>query len=497
MRVCLNVQNLTVATNNESAPLVKNVSFVVEEGHNTALIGESGAGKTITVLALLNLLPRQRYTIQSGQVFFKGQDLLKISKEEIRRVRGRDIGFVFQNPGNTLNPLMTIFKQLSEAVYLHQQLTREEIKEKIFQLLKKVHLTRHVLPKYPHTLSGGEKQRILIAMAIANKPKLLIADEPTSSLDLLVRQEIMTLLSSLSSELNMSMLLISHDDSVIAKLAHRVYFIDSGKIAPPPRYAMEVTPSPKFEGVHTTPPLLSLEEVDVFVTKKEGEKDLIVQGASLRVSAGESLGIAGETGAGKTSVALAIMGVMPHDGQLSFCGAGSAKLRSETHYVFQNPIASFNPKFSVRSIFDETLRTTHTSRKDFSNTIIDVLRDVGLDISILRHYPDELSGGQAQRIAIAQALLRKTKLIIFDEPTASLDKRAKNGIIKLLRVLQDTRGCAYIVISHDLFVLRALCHRIAVMRQGRIVEISEADDIFLAPKTFYTRELIGHFKGIE
>lgn len=498
MAICLDVKNLTVVTHNDACvTLVDNVSFSVDVGKNTALIGESGAGKTVTVLALLNLLPRQRYKITQGTVLFDGHDLLSMRKEDIRPIRGRDIGFVFQNPGSSLNPLMTIEAQLMEAFYLHQNLSREDLRALVLGILKKVHLTRHVLEKYPHALSGGEKQRVLIAIAITNKPKLLIADEPTASLDLLVRQEIMMLLSSLSEEMNMSMLLISHDDSVVQELSDKVYFMDRGQIVAPPAYAFETIEIPKF--TQTSPKnILSLDEVDVFSGSSDARTDLIVQGATFDIREGESLGVAGETGSGKTSLALAIMGGMRHDGRISFEGGGGQKaLRAQTHYVFQNPTASFNPKFSVKTILVETLRTTSTKQKEFVDKIVDALDSVGLEQGILSHYPDELSGGQAQRVAIAQALLRQTRLIVFDEPTASLDKRAKNGIIKLLKKLQEEQGCTYMVISHDLSILRALCHRIAVMRQGRIVEISDTETIFEAPRTFYTRELIGHFKQGE
>jgi microcin C transport system ATP-binding protein len=513
---------------------VKDVSMTLHKGETLAIVGESGSGKSVTAQAILNLHPKQKVTYPTGQIWFNGQDLLSISDAEMRAIRGARIGMIFQEPMTSLNPLHTIEKQISESILLHnQQLaaltdkkssrnTPAAVRKRVIELLELVGIPSPAerLNAYPHQLSGGQKQRVMIAMALANEPDVLIADEPTTALDVTVQKQVLELIKSLQQRLGMSVILISHDLNVVKHYAdsvvvmHQGCVIESGPtrdIFDRPKQAYTeklIHADPKGQATaiaENSPVILSTEKVNVWFPTKTSfwGKTLdylkAAQDISIQIRAGETLGIVGESGSGKTTFGLALLKLLPSTGQVMFEGKPIQDLnqaqfrpyRRDLQIVFQDPYGSLSPRMSVHQIIEEGL-LIHRIADDAGREkiIIDALIEVGLDPETRHRFPHEFSGGQRQRIAIARALVLKPKLIILDEPTSALDRTVQAQVVNLLRDLQTKYGIAYIFISHDLAVVKALSHHVMVMKQGQVVEQNTCEALFGSPQQTYTKNLL-------
>jgi microcin C transport system ATP-binding protein len=518
----LQVRDLNVSFRQEGveAPAVRNVSFHIERGETVALVGESGSGKSVTALSTVGLLPDSARV--TGSTRWMGQEMIGASERDLREVRGNDISFIFQEPMTSLNPLHTIEKQLGESITLHQGLRNSALKARILELLNKVGIIdpESRLGAYPHQLSGGQRQRVMIAMALANGPELLIADEPTTALDVTIQAQILELLAELKRDAGMSMLFITHDLGIVRKFADRVCVMKDGEIVES-GVTPEVFDAPQHE---YTRMLLAAETVgrpapvDPGAEVVSSARDLriwfpIYQGllkrtvghvkavnaASFDVRAGETLGIVGESGSGKTTLALAMMRLIASEGEVVFLGhdlqgrspRALRPLRRDMQIVFQDPFGSLSPRMSVGEIIAEGL-SVHQVEGSGSNAerVAAIMEEVGLDPATSGRYPHEFSGGQRQRIAIARAMILKPKLLVLDEPTSALDKTVQVQIVALLRDLQARHNLAYLFISHDLQVVRALSHKVIVMRRGDVVEAGEADAVFEAPQSDYTRALM-------
>ena len=514
----LEVRDLRIAFGKAEA--VKGVSFDIARGETVALVGESGSGKSVTALSTVRLLPPSAKV--SGSVRYDGREMLTAKEAVLRDVRGDDVSFIFQEPMTSLNPLHTIERQIGESLALHQGLTGEAARARIVELLTKVGIrdpeTR--LGDYPHTLSGGQRQRVMIAMALANGPKLLIADEPTTALDVTIQAQILDLLKELQRAEGLSMLFITHDLGIVRRMADRVCVMQGGEIveqgetaalfaAPSHPYTRKLLgsePRGRPDPVAADAPVvLKGEKVRVWFPIKRGLMKRTVghvkavTDVSLSVRAGETLGIVGESGSGKTTLALAMLRLIRSEGRIVFLGRdvqglgsrGLIPLRREMQVVFQDPYGSLSPRMSVRQIVAEGLGV-HGLR-DASRTerqeVAEALEEVGLDPATMDRYPHEFSGGQRQRIAIARAIILKPRFVALDEPTSALDMTVQSQIVELLRGLQRKRGLAFLFVSHDLKVIRAMAHRVMVMRQGEVVEEGPAEQIFDAPRHPYTREL--------
>jgi len=518
----LDVKNLTVGfrQDGETVHAVKGVSFHVDKGETVALVGESGSGKSVTALSTVSLLPDSA-TI-GGSITYDGAQMVGASERELRRVRGNDISFIFQEPMTSLNPLHTLEKQITESLALHQGLTGERARARIIELLTKVgiHNPESRLNSYPHQLSGGQRQRVMIAMALANGPDLLIADEPTTALDVTIQAQILDLLYELKQTEDMSLLFITHDLAIVRKIADRVCVMQNGEIVEQGPTA-EIFDNPQHP---YTQKLLSAEAAGLpgpvpdFAKTVAKTEDLriwfpihrgllrkvvghikAVNAATIDVREGETLGIVGESGSGKTTLALAIMRLIASQGKITFDGRDIHKvrgrqmrgLRRDMQIVFQDPYGSLSPRMTVEEIIAEGL-TIHRLEDTRSKRelVAEIMAEVGLDPMAMHRYPHEFSGGQRQRIAIARAMILRPKLLVLDEPTSALDMTVQVQIVELLRDLQSRYGLAYLFISHDLKVVRALSHKVIVMKQGDIVEAGDADTIFDNPRTEYTRELM-------
>lgn len=518
----LDVQNLTVdfRQDGETTHAVRGVSFFVEKGETVALVGESGSGKSVSALSTVSLLGDSA-TI-GGSITYGGTQMVGASEKDLQRVRGNDISFIFQEPMTSLNPLHTIEKQLAESIELHQGLRGDAVRTRIIELLNQVgiHDPESRLGAYPHQLSGGQRQRVMIAMALANGPEMLIADEPTTALDVTIQAQILKLLADLKEELQMSMLFITHDLTIVRKIADRVCVMKDGEIVehgptadlfanpqhPYTRTLLEAestgTPDPveptakivaKAKNLKIWFPLTSglLRRTTGYVKA--------VNDASFEVRAGETIGIVGESGSGKTTLALAMMRLIRSEGRIVFMGKelqgmreGQMRpLRSDMQIVFQDPYGSLSPRMTVEQIIAEGLTVHGTAPgKNPREMVADIMREVGLDPTLMDRYPHEFSGGQRQRIAIARAMILRPKLVVLDEPTSALDMTVQVQIVDLLRDLQKKYQLAYLFISHDLKVVRALSHKVIVMKRGDVVESGDADAIFERPQTDYTRELM-------
>ena len=521
-KAILNVRDLSVSFRQDGkvTEAVKHVSFHVDRGETVALVGESGSGKSVSALSTVQLLGGSAEI--SGSVTFDGQEMIGADEQMLRKVRGNDISFIFQEPMTSLNPLHTIAKQLGESLALHQGVQGEEARRRILDLLHKVGIrdaeTR--LNAYPHQLSGGQRQRVMIAMALANKPDVLIADEPTTALDVTIQAQILDLLKELQASEGMGMLFITHDLGIVRRIADRVCVMCQGEIVEAGPTA-EIFENPQH---HYTQKLLSAEPggrpspiaVDAeVVAQTEGlkiwfpiQKGLLkrtvghvkaVNDASLVVRAGETMGIVGESGSGKTTLALAIMRLIASEGAIVYMGqdirAWSVRelrrLRSEMQIVFQDPYGSLSPRMTVMQIIAEGLAIHKVGGgRPHRELVAEVMAEVGLDPASMDRYPHEFSGGQRQRIAIARAMILRPKLVVLDEPTSALDMTVQVQIVELLRGLQKKYGLAYLFISHDLKVVRAMSHKVMVMRAGDVVEAGDADTLFDNPRTDYTRELL-------
>ena len=522
MNTILKVKDLNVRfrQDGETTHAVRGVSFTVEKGETVALVGESGSGQSVTALSTVQLLGDSAKA--DGSITYMGREMIGASEPDLRAVRGNDISFIFQEPMTSLNPLHTIERQLTESIELHQGLRGPAVTEKIIELLEQVGIrdAQSRLGAYPHQLSGGQRQRVMIAMALANGPDLLIADEPTTALDVTIQAQILDLLADLKRDVGMSMLFITHDLTIVRKIADRVCVMKDGEIVeqgvtadifsnPQHPYTQMLLaaessgfPAPVPEGAEVVAETENLKiwfPIFAGLLKRTVGHVKAVNDASLTVRAGETVGIVGESGSGKTTLALAMMRLIRSEGRIVFLGQDihglSQKqmrpLRGDIQIVFQDPYGSLSPRMTVAEIIAEGLGVHGLEPgKDRRAMVSEILVEVGLDPSLMDRYPHEFSGGQRQRIAIARAMILRPKLLVLDEPTSALDMTVQVQIVELLRNLQVKHRLAYLFISHDLKVVRALSHKVMVMKQGDVVEAGDAADIFDAPKTDYTRALM-------
>ncbi|WLT06449.1 microcin C ABC transporter ATP-binding protein YejF [Gilliamella apis] len=500
--------------------VVDAISFDINEQETVALVGESGSGKSVTALSILRLLSKERVIYPSGDIIFEDKSLLHASEKELRKIRGNEISMIFQEPMVSLNPLHTVEKQLYEVLSLHRGMRRNVARGEILQYLDRVGIKdpKSKLASYPHQLSGGERQRVMIAMAILTHPKLLIADEPTTALDVSVQGQIIELLKELKKELNMSMLFISHNLAIVKKLADKVAVMQDGQIVefnnkqriflrPQQEYTQtllnsqpsgEPVPLPDTPGI-----LLNVNHLDVeVVTQKRlfsSKKKKIVDNIGFAVHQGETVGIVGESGSGKSTTALAILRLIKSKGDILFdshpiqnlFGKKLLPFRSRIQVVFQDPFSSLNPRFNVEQIISEGLMThKKLTKTEQEQAVIDIMLEVGLDPEMRFRYPNEFSGGQRQRIAIARALILQPELLILDEPTSSLDHTIQKQIINLLKSLQEKHHLSYLFISHDLALVYSICHQIVVMKDGKIVEQGSREKVFYTPESEYTKVLL-------
>jgi microcin C transport system ATP-binding protein len=522
MEPLLSVRDLSVSFG-PGQPAVDRVSFDIAPGETLALVGESGSGKSVSALSVLKLLPYPSASHPSGQVMFRGRDLLAASEKELRRVRGNDVSMIFQEPMTSLNPLHRIKDQIGEVLRLHKGLGKRQAGERTLALLREVGIRdpEKRLDAYPHQLSGGQRQRVMIAMALANEPELLIADEPTTALDVTVQAQILQLLADLKARKRMSMLFITHDLGIVRKIADRVCVMLKGRIVEKGRTA-EIFTAPQHDytkrllaaepkgrptaGKPDAPVVMSGAGMKVWFPIKAGffrrtvDHVKAVDGVDLEVKAGQTLGIVGESGSGKTTLGLALCRMISSQGRIGFNGrsiddlsfADMRPLRRELQIVFQDPFGSLSPRMSVSEIVEEGLKIHEPklSRAERDARVVSVLREVGLDPETRHRYPHEFSGGQRQRIAIARAMVLNPRFVMLDEPTSALDMSVQAQVVDLLRRLQSAHDLAYLFISHDLKVVRALASQVIVMRNGRIVEQGSSEQIFSSPKDDYTRALI-------
>ncbi|HVY59955.1 MAG TPA: ABC transporter ATP-binding protein [Xanthobacteraceae bacterium] len=528
----LSVRDLSVAfgQGDREVLAVDRVSFDIRKGETLALVGESGSGKSVTALSIMKLLPYPAAHHPSGEIVFKGQSLLTMPENRIRQVRGNDISIIFQEPMTSLNPLHTIEKQIGEILLLHRGLTGAAARARIVELLTQVGIpdAEGRLGSYPHQLSGGQRQRVMIAMALANEPDLLIADEPTTALDVTVQAQILALLKDIQSRLGMAILFITHDLGIVRKIADRVCVMKSGKIVehgdvadvftdPQHSYTRDLLGAePKGEPAPLNPSgpvVVRTDDLKVWFPIKRGVLRKIVghikavDGVSIEVRKGETLGIVGESGSGKTTLGLAILRLISSDGPIVFMGSSLQGLkfkdmrpfRRDMQIVFQDPYGSLSPRMSVADIIEEGLWVHHPklSDREREDRVVRALRDVGLDPDTRFRYPHEFSGGQRQRIAVARAIVLEPTFVVLDEPTSALDMLIQAQIVDLLRDLQKRRDLTYLFISHDLKVVAALASRLVVMRQGKIVEEGAAAEVFARPKSDYTRALFAAAFNLE
>ncbi|PAU97353.1 microcin ABC transporter ATP-binding protein [Paracoccus salipaludis] len=518
----LDIRDLRISFVNEgrSTPAVKGVSFTVKRGETVALVGESGSGKSVTALATVRLLGASAQI--EGSVLYQGTEMIGAPEEKLRAVRGNDISFVFQEPMTSLNPLHTLERQIGESLALHQGLTGAAARARIVELLTRVGIrdAESRLADYPHQLSGGQRQRVMIAMALANGPELLIADEPTTALDVTIQAQILDLLAELKRDEGLSMLFISHDLGIVRRIADRVCVMQGGEIVeqgpveqifrnprhPYTRKLLAAEPKGIAEPIDpAAPEIVSTENLRVWFPIKRGflrrtvGHIKAVNAATLRVRAGETLGIVGESGSGKTTLALAIMRLIESNGPIVYMGRdisalqgrGLRRLRRDMQIVFQDPFGSLSPRMTVGQIIAEGLGVHGVEKgRDPREMVAGIMAEVGLDPASMDRYPHEFSGGQRQRIAIARAMILRPKVVVLDEPTSALDMTVQVQIVELLRDLQRRHGLAFLFISHDLRVVRAMSHQIMVMRAGDVVEQGTTAQVFDAPQSDYTRALM-------
>jgi len=522
MSALLSVRDLRVGFVQDGAemPAVEGVSFDLEEGTTHALVGESGSGKSVTALSTVSLLPDSARV--RGSVLYRGEEMVGASFEKLKRIRGNDVSFIFQEPMTSLNPLHRIEKQISESLRLHQGLTGAAARKRIVELLERVGIRdpESRLADYPHQLSGGQRQRVMIAMALANRPALLIADEPTTALDVTIQAQILDLLADLKREEGLSLLFITHDLGIVRRIADRVSVMQEGRIVeeetterlfttpghPYTRKLLSAEPAGRPDPVpEEAGEVLRTEGLRVWFPIQRGllrrtvGHVKAVNAADLGVHTGETLGIVGESGSGKTSLALAILRLTRSQGVIRFAGRELQGLktrqmrpiRRELQIVFQDPFGSLSPRMTVERIISEGLEVHGLQPGQERRAMVgEMMEEVGLDAGMMDRYPHEFSGGQRQRIAIARAMILHPKLLVLDEPTSALDMTVQGQIVELLRELQRRHGLAYLFISHDLKVVRALAHRLIVMKEGDIVEAGTAERVFAAPGNAYTRQLL-------
>jgi len=524
-RALLDVRDLSVSFESGTADMlaVDRASFRIGSRETVALVGESGSGKTVSALSILKLLPYPGAAHPSGEIWFEGRDLLSTPEAKMQAIRGDRISMIFQEPMTSLNPLHTIEKQVGEVLKLHRGMDDNAARSRVVELLGKVGIREPEkrLGAFPHQLSGGQRQRVMIAMALANEPDLLIADEPTTALDVTIQAQILQLLRDLQREMGMAMLLITHDLGIVRKMAERVYIMQGGRIVEEgdteriftdPHHAYTrhlLAAEPKGTAPtadDTAPVVVETDDLKVWFPIKKGALrrtvDYVkaVDGLSLKLRQGQTLGIVGESGSGKTTLGLAILRLISSQGPIVYVGKRidgltareMRPLRKDMQIVFQDPYGSLSPRLSVGQIIEEGLliQKPELDADARRERVGEALKEVGLDPQAQDRYPHEFSGGQRQRIAIARAMVLQPKFIMLDEPTSALDMSVQAQIVDLLRDLQKKRDLAYLFISHDLKVIRALCNHVIVMRNGKAVEEGPAEQIFAHPKEDYTRALL-------
>ena len=521
----LEVRDLSVSFHSDGheTRAVDHISFDIKPGETVALVGESGSGKSASVLSIMQLLPYPQASHPSGEIIFEGQNLVGANDKTLRHIRGNRITMVFQEPLTSLNPLHTIEQQVGEVLKEHKGLRGPAIRARVLELLRKVGIpnAEERLDAYPHQLSGGQRQRVIIAMALANEPDLLIADEPTTALDVTVQAQILDLLQKLKEETGMALLLITHDLGIVRKMADRVFVMTKGEVVekgntadifaspkhPYTQHLLASEPKGRALGAPADGPIvMEADDLKVWFPIKRGffrrtvGHIKAVDGISLSLREGRTLGVVGESGSGKTTLGLALMRLISSDGDIRFNGRSIQGLklkemrpfRRDMQIVFQDPYGSLSPRMSVSDIVSEGLRIQqpHLKSAEVRAYVSEALSEVGLDPAMQDRYPHEFSGGQRQRIAIARAMVLKPRFVMLDEPTSALDMSVQAQIVDLLRDLQKRHNLAYLFISHDLKVVRALADDIIVMQGGKIMEAGSADEVFDAPKTAYTKALM-------
>ena len=521
----LEVKDLAVQfrAGNARFDAVKGVSFHIERGETLALVGESGSGKSVTALSILQLLPYPAASHPSGSIKFKGEELMGAPEPALRAIRGNRVGMIFQEPLTALNPLHNIEKQINEVLIVHRGLKRGAARQRTLELLELVGIRKAAkrLGAYPHELSGGQRQRVMIAMALANEPELLIADEPTTAVDVTIQAQILKLLKELQQRFGMGLLFITHDLGLVRHTCDRVAVMQSGKIveagpvaevfkAPQHEYTRRLlgseprgAPQPVASGAAE---IMATEGFRVWYPIKAGifrhtvDHVKAVDDVAFRVRAGETVGVVGESGSGKSSLGFGLLRLVESKGPIVFLGRDIQPLkygelrpiRRELQIVFQDPFGSLSPRMTVGEIVAEGLKIHGIGGDDDARDamVVPALEEVGLDPETRHRYPHEFSGGQRQRISIARALVLKPKLIVLDEPTSALDRSVQVQVIELLRKLQRDHNLAYIFISHDLAVIRAMSHQVVVMRDGKVVEQGPTSEVLSQPKEAYTRALL-------
>jgi microcin C transport system ATP-binding protein len=528
----VDVRKLSVDFSSDGAIFhaVRSVSFKIGKGETVALVGESGSGKSVSALSIMRILPYPAASHPSGEIIFDGKDLLKLGERALRAIRGDQISMIFQEPMNSLNPLHTIERQVGEILKLHRGLDEKASRARVLELLNEVGIrdAEQRLGAYPHELSGGQRQRVMIAMALANEPDLLIADEPTTAVDVTVQAQILELLSELQAKRGMAILLITHDLGIVRKMARRTYVMRHGEVVEEgltadvfdnPRHPYTkhlIDAEPKGEPpapTATSPEVVTTDSLKIWFPIKVGFFKKVVghvkavDGVSITLRAGETVGVVGESGSGKTTLGLAILRLISSEGAITFEGrriddldsGGMRPLRRNMQVVFQDPYGSLSPRLSIGQIIEEGLTILrpdldYDARREKVGA---ALKEVGLDPHWQDRYPHEFSGGQRQRIAIARAIVLEPRFLVLDEPTSALDMSVQAQIVDLLRELQKKHNLAYLFISHDLRVVRALSSHVIVMRNGKVVEEGAGEDIFERPREDYTKALLAAALNLE
>ncbi|MDH5446286.1 MAG: ABC transporter ATP-binding protein [Gammaproteobacteria bacterium] len=526
----LSVQDLSVAFGREPerrTEVVHGVSFEVLEGEKIALVGESGSGKSVTAMSILQLHDPGQTHYPTGKILFNGMDLLHMGKDNLRRIRGRDIAMIFQEPMTSLNPVYSIGEQLIEPLMLHQDMDKVKARARAIELMDRTGIIEphKRIDAFPHMLSGGQRQRVMIAMALACHPKLLIADEPTTALDVTIQAQILDLLEDLQKDFSMAVLMITHDLNMVRRFAERVCVMQEGRLVEQ-NTMQEIFDAPQHE---YTRHLLDSQPRQYIESKTSQERDswpMVMQARNIRcyfpiktgvfrrktgevkavdqiditIRKGETIGIVGESGSGKTTLGMCLLRLQNCEGEIDFGGQQLhvlksrelRPLRSQFQIVFQDPFSSLSPRLTIEQIIREGLKIHFPEQSDAQHRqrIEQVMEEVGLDRSMLSRYPHEFSGGQRQRIAIARAVVLEPKLIMLDEPTSALDVSVQKQVLELLAELQKNHGISYLFITHDLAVIRSMAHQIMVMQGGQVVEQGETNEMFDAPKEAYTQKLL-------
>ncbi len=519
----LSIKDLSVhfRMDNREVQAVKHLSLDLHKGRTLALVGESGSGKSVTALSIMQLLPYPKAYHPQGSIVFRDQELIGADKATLADVRGEQIGMIFQEPMSSLNPLHVVEKQINEVLMLHKGMSKAAARIRTLELLHKVRIKdpERRLSSYPHELSGGQRQRVMIAMALANDPDVLIADEPTTALDVTIQAQILQLLKTLQEDLGMAMLLITHDLGIVEKVADEVCVMQGGRIveagdrktlfsSPAEAYTkmlLQAEPTEQTKEIsENAKEVLACRQLKVWFPIKKGllkrtvDHIKAVDGISLVLKEGHTLGVVGESGSGKTTLALALLRLIHSEGDIRFAGKGIRQidkrslkvLRQKMQIVFQDPYGSLSPRMTISNIVSEGLQAHGIGTiGERVERVVEILREVGIDPQTRNRYPHEFSGGQRQRIAIARAMIMRPSLVVLDEPTSALDRSVQAQIIDLLRNLQIKHNLAYLFISHDLKVVKALSDELVVMREGRVVEQGLASDVFNNPKNDYTKTL--------